>query len=165
MALALHTDNVIYNGVAQANGMGQIPTTLNVTPSTDNKTFTITFAGAGTVETGTVDLLSSLKDGVYRFTIDATKVHPLGAPSVNMAANVTTVFHRFYGDVGAPAQAGANFAAVINTGDNLIFRSAFNKPPGGGYLPYLDVNGDGIVNGGDNLQFRIRFNKSLTWTA
>jgi hypothetical protein len=110
------------------------------------------------------------KDGVYDLKIDAAKVHLFGVPSVPMAANFTTTFHRLFGDTGAPATPaggtpGTDFEAVINTGDNLAFRAAFNKPAGGGYQPFLDFNGDGLINTTDNLQFRNRFNKELTRKA
>lgn len=164
MTLALYTNNVNYGGTAQPSGMGTIPTTLTVTGSTDKKTWTMTFDGTGSVDTGP-DLMASLKDGVYRLTIDATKVHPLSAPGINMGANSTTVFHRLYGDIGVATQTGNELSAIVNTGDNLQFRGAFNKVPGAGYIPYLDFNGDGTINTADNLQFRQRFNKNLTWAV
>ena len=106
MTLALHTNNVNYagntGGTGQPNGAG-VPATLIATPSTDSKTWTLTWSGANT-EVGSRDQLASLKDGVYDLVIDATKVHPVGSPTVNMAANSTTVFHRLFGDTNAPAQ-------------------------------------------------------------
>ena len=107
-------------------------------------------------------------DGVYDLNIDATKVHPDGAPKVNMAADRSTTFHRLFGDTGPPTTPsgvtpGMEYQAIVNTGDNLAFRAAFNKPAGGGYQPFLDASGDGLINTADNLQFRSRFNKSLTW--
>ena len=86
-----------------------------------------------------------------------------------MAANSTNTFHSLFGDTNAPETPngglpGKDFlAAVISTGDNLLFRGAFNKPVGGGYLAFLDFNGDGVISSADNLQFRNRFNKALTW--
>ena len=56
-----------------------------------------------------------------------------------------------------------DFTAVVNSGDNLAFRGAFNNAAG--YKSYLDFNGDGTINSADNLAFRTRFNKSLTWTV
>ena len=49
-----------------------------------------------------------------------------------MAANSTTTFHRLFGDTGAPTTPtggtpGTDFEAVVNTADNLQFRSRFNK--------------------------------------
>jgi fibronectin-binding autotransporter adhesin len=161
VTLALHP-NVDFGG-PQPGGMGALPT-LTAT-SADNKTFKVSFSGANTVVDPGTDGFQSLKDGVYDYTIVASKVHPLGRPGVNMAANSTGTFHRLFSDINPPTQTGNSFTAIVNTGDNLQFRNAFNKPVGGGYLPYFDVNGDGAINSGDNLQFRNRFNKALTWTV
>jgi hypothetical protein len=162
IALSLHTGNVIYNGVPQPSGMGAAPASLNISTA-NNVTWIITFAG--NTDAG-LDGYNSLKDGVYDLTIDATKVHPLGIPALNMAANLTTTFHRLFGDTGAPTTPpsgtpNVDFEAVVNSGDNLAFRQAFNNPAN--YKALLDFNGDGVINSGDNLQFRNRFNKSLTW--
>jgi hypothetical protein len=120
----------------------------------------ITFVG--NTDTG-ADGFESLKDGVYDLNIDAAKVHPKGVAGVNMTANVTNTFHRLFGDANPAAQTGADVSAIVNSGDNLTFRGAFNKPAGGGYLASFDYNGDGLINSLDNLQFRGRFNKLLTW--
>jgi hypothetical protein len=165
ITIALHTNNVSFNGVLQPGGLGAAPA-LVIAPSADKTTWTVTFAGAKT-EVG-ADQLASLVDGVYDLAIAAAKVHPLGSPGVSMAASSLTTFHRLSGDTGAPdtpggGTPGVDFSAVVNTADNLAFRSAFNRPAGGGYLAYLDFNGDGVVNTADNLQFRSRFNKSLIW--
>lgn len=159
MALALHTNGVTFGGVAQPGGVGELPTSLSFA-TTDKINWVVTFVGN---TEPAADGFNSLKDGVYDLKIDATKVHPNGVPSVNMAANFTNTFHRLFGDTNVPTQTGADVASTINTLDNLAFRGAFNKPAGGGYLAYLDYNGDGQINSGDNLQFRSRFNKSLTW--
>src|SRR5437762_8143468 len=71
MALALHTNNVTWGGVLQPAGMGVVPTNL-VLNTTDNITYTMTFSGAGTVESG-ADGFSSLEGGVYDLTIDASQ--------------------------------------------------------------------------------------------
>src|SRR5262249_2436431 len=162
MTLALHTNNVVFNGAALPNGLGDLPTSLNIN-STDKITWVITFTG--NTETG-IDGISSLKDGVYDLVIDAAQVHPLGVPNVAMAGQSTTTFHRLFGDTGLPTTptggtAAVDFQAIVNTGDNLSFRGAFNNTAT--YKAFLDFNGDGIINTGDNLQFRNRFNKALTW--
>lgn len=162
ISLALHTKDVSYGGALQPNGFGSLPTTLNF-DSTDNKTWTITFSG--NTEVG-ADGFQSLKDGVYDLIIDGSKVHPQGSPTVNLGATSTTTFHRLFGDTGAPATPaggvqGVDFQAIVNTGDNLVFRNAFNNEAN--YKAYLDFNGDGTINSGDNLQFRTRFNKTLNW--
>jgi autotransporter-associated beta strand protein len=167
LSLTLHTSGVVFGGEAKPAGMGAVPTNL-VSSTGDNITYTITFTGAGTVETGT-DGISSLKDGVYDLVINAAKVHPVFAPRVNMAANQVKTFHRLFGDTdlptGVPNGAGGTiFSAVVNTGDNLAFRTAFNRPVPD-YLAYLDFDGSGLINTGDNLEFRNRFNKTLTWSV
>jgi hypothetical protein len=58
---------------------------------------------------------------------------------------------------------GTDFQAVVNTGDNLAFRRAFNNPAK--YAAFLDFNGDGVIDATDNVQFRNRFNKGLTWSV
>ena len=163
MTLALHSNNVVFNGVPQPTGLGAVPT-LVLSNSADNKTWTATFAGANT-ELG-ADAFASLVDGVYDFQVDGAKVHPLGNPAVTMAGSSTTTVHRLFGDTGDPSTPaggtpGVDFQAVVNSGDNLSFRGAFNNDAG--YKAFLDFNGDGVINTGDNLQFRSRFNKTLTW--
>jgi hypothetical protein len=164
MALALHTNNVAYAGVAQPSGIGALPT-LVFTPNTDKTTWTVTFAGENT-EVG-ADGFASLVDGVYDLTIDGTKVHPLGDESVGMSGNTTATFARLFGETaeafGQANGAATDFSAVVNSGDNLAFRTAFNRPDT--YNASLDFNGDGSISSGDNLAFRTRFNKSLNWTV
>ena len=93
----------------------------------------------GNTETG-ADGFASLKDGVYALNVDATKVHPLGSPNVNMSQSSTFVFHRLFGDKDTPTSmpggSGADFTAIVNSGDNLSFRNAFNKPVGEATNPY-----------------------------
>jgi hypothetical protein len=162
MTLALHTNTVVFGGVEQPAGVGGLPNSLDIS-STDNVTWIVAFVGN---TEGGPDGLNSLKDGVYNFKIDASKVHPSGVPGLNLVANSTTTFHRLYGDT-SPATtppggtAGVDFQAIDNTGDNLQFRSAFNNAAT--YKAFFDINGDGIINSGDNLQFRNRFNKALSW--
>jgi hypothetical protein len=162
LLLSLHTNSVTFGGAAQATGKGAIPTLVTV-GSPDSKTWTVTFTGPDT-DVGATDGLASLTDGVYDFKVDATKVHPVGSPSVNVSgSNSTLTFHRLFGDIGDAVASGADFSAVVNTGDNLTFRGVFNNPTT--YKAFLDLNGDGIINSVDNLQFRNRFNKTLTWKA
>jgi fibronectin-binding autotransporter adhesin len=166
MALALHTNSVVYNNIAMPTGMGAIPASVNVA-STDNITWSVTWSGAGTelgVGSGGVgDTQSSLTDGVYDLNITASKVHPLGTPGVSMANNSTTTFHRLFGDLDSPAAApDGSVSTVVNTGDNIEFRTAFNRPAPD-YKAYLDFDGSGIINTGDNIAFRDRFNLTLAW--
>jgi hypothetical protein len=162
VTLALHTNNVSFDGAALPDGYGTLPASLNLA-SADNINWIVTFVGN---TEGGADGLHSLKDGIYDLNIDGAKVHSVGTPASAMSANFTTTFHRLYGDTGAAATppggaVGADFGAIVNAGDNLTFRGGFNNPST--YQAYLDFNGDGVVGTGDNLQFRGRFNKALTW--
>jgi autotransporter-associated beta strand protein len=159
-SLGLHTNGVTFDGVAYPGGYGTVPSNISFTTS-DNITWQITFQG-GTDDGG--DGQNSLKDGVYDFTIDGDKVHSVGSGQP-LGVDVTSTFHRLYGDTDAPTQTpppdGPNFFAIVNTGDNLNFRSAFNNPVN--YKPYLDFGGESFINTGDNFEFRSRFNRPLTW--
>jgi hypothetical protein len=162
LTLALHTNNVSYNGVSYANGYGTLPTSLNLA-TTDYITWIVTFVG--NTDNG-VDGYNSLKDGVYDLLFDASMIHPLGVPQIQMASDAMFVFHRLFGDkdaAGTPAggTVGVDFQGILNSGDNLVFQSTLNNPSN--YLAYFDFHGDGTVNTGDNLQFQNRFNKALIW--
>ena len=161
------TAYVVVTGFTGASGTSRVFKTTNAGQSWTDISAGLPDLPAYTlvVDPRTSDLYLGNDNGVYKLTIDKTKVHPVGSPTTNMAADSTTVFHRLYGDIGAPTQTGSDFSALVNSVDNLQFRGAFNKPAGGGYLAFFDVNGDGIVNTADNLQFRTRFNKTLTWTV
>jgi predicted outer membrane repeat protein len=164
MTLALSTNEVVFDGVQQPTGFGTLPSALNFATA-DNITWIVTFAG--NTDNG-ADGFNSLKDGVYTLTVAGSKVHPLGVPSFSMSGNSATTFHRLFGDINAPSTppggtAGLDFSAIVNTGDNLTFRGAFNNAAT--YRAFLDFNGDGVINTGDNLQFRNRFNKALSWQA
>jgi glucose/arabinose dehydrogenase len=163
LTLGLHLNNVVWNGTLQPAGFGALPTSLALASANNNTVWTMTFSG--NTDAG-LDGIQSLKDGVYDLNIDAAKVHPAGVPGVTMAASQKVTFHRLFGDTNAPTTPtggtpGADFEAIVNTGDNLIFRAAFNSDPN--YKRYLDYEGDGFINTGDNLQFRGRFNRALTW--
>jgi hypothetical protein len=162
VTIALHTNNVTYNGVAQPNGKGTLPTSLSV-GTIDNVTWIVTFNG--NTDNGK-DGLNSIKDGVYDLRVDATKVHPVGVPALGMAASSLTTFHRLFGDIDAPAATPGpggttDFLARVTSIDNLAMTTAFNRPLA--YNAALDFNGDGAITSLDNLFFRLNFNRPLTW--
>jgi hypothetical protein len=166
VTVSLHTNGVVFGGVVQQNGRGAVPK-LVLTPSAGNTVWTVTFSGSST-DIGRVDGRSSLKDGVYDFHVDASKVHPLGSSAVSMISDSSLTVHRLFGDIDTPSTpsggaAGVDFAAVVNSRDNLPFRTAFRNP--GHYQPYFDDDGNGVINSADTLAFRNRFNKVLLWKA
>jgi hypothetical protein len=165
ITVAIHSSGVTFRGVAQPNGYGTVPK-LVITPSADQTTWTVAFGGFST-DIGRFDGLSSLKDGVYDFHVDAAKIHLLSAPSTVMISDSSYTIYRLFGDTDGPVTPnggvpGVDFAAVVNTGDNLVFRNAFFTNPGH-YVAYLDSDGDGSIRTADNFEFRNRFNKVLTW--
>jgi hypothetical protein len=141
-----------------------LPTSLSLSTS-DNITWIVTFVG--NTDSGT-DGYNSIRDGVYDFIIDASMVHPLGAPEFQMASNSTFVFHRLFGDKDAAytpggGTPGVNFAGIDNSGDNLSFQGSLNNP--GNYKAWFDFDGDGDVDSNDQTQFTNRFNKELKWAV
>ena len=96
----------------------------------------------------------SLGDGIYRLTLDPTKV---SADGVAMpAAPAPFTFHRLFGD--------ANGNGSINNADFGAFRGAFGKASGNaGYSAAFDFDNSGSVNSLDYGQFRNRYGKSLTY--
>ncbi len=164
MTLALHTNSVIFDDVP--GPFGDLPTDLEFSTA-DNITWIVTFSGnTDPSSMAPADGLESLKDGVYNFHVDASKIHPVGVPSVSGAADANKVFHRLFGDANAPGtpiggQTGVDFASILGTGDNFAFRSAFNGAPGA--HPEMDFDGDGVVGIADNFEFRGRFNRLLKW--
>ncbi len=171
LTLALDTNNVALNGVAQLAGFGSLPTNL-VLSSADNITWIVSFSGntdpGSPTYSSPTDGFNSIKDGVYAFNMDAAAVHPIGVPSANAASNSTSVFYRRFGDTDAPESpvGGApnvDFQSIVNIADNFIFRGAFGNPATLG--SFLDFDGDGNIGIADNFEFRNRFNKPLTWSA
>jgi len=164
VTMALHTNNVSYDGVAMPTGLGAVPT-LVLTPNGDGSSWTVTFSGPDT-DMG-ADGFASLEDGVYDVTVNGAMVHPTNNPTASLTGTSTTTFAKLFGKTSAavatPNGASTDYSAAVNSLDNLAFRTAFNNDAN--YKAYLDFDGNGVINSGDNLAFRQRFNKALTWTA
>ena len=159
----LHTNSVTYSGVSYPTGFGTLPTSPLVITPIDSQNWIVTFSG--NVDLG-ADGFASIKDGVYNFAIDGSKVHLASAPAITMAGNSNTVFHRLFGEINDPetplgGTPDVDFVALVNTVDNLVFRIAFNNVAN--YNAYLDFDGDGFIVTADNFAFRNRFNRELTW--
>ncbi len=155
--LGVHTNNM---------GLGSVPTNILSSSPDGGTTWILSFDG-NTDPTGTppTDGFQSLKDGVYDFTIDAAKVHPLGFPSVNAVSGSSTVFHRLFGDSTGeelPVVGNAH-VTVVAVDDNFSFRSSFANAAN--YNAGFDFDGDGVIGVADNFQFRSRFNRPLTWNV
>jgi len=120
--------------------------------STDGgRTFPITFNNP------TGAFTKSLDDGVYRLTLDRTKVTNGG---IQMAADyLSPKFHRMFGDSTGDAAVGAL--------DYAAFKAAFSKSFGeAGYVEFFDVQGsaaDGTINQLDYANFKNRFGKAFNY--
>ncbi len=161
-AIAVHTNNVVFGGVA--GPVGVVPTTV-LRSTTDNITWVFTFDGNTDPTVAPLDGLKSLQDGVYDFSVDPTMVHPAGVGGISGSVASTTVFHRLFGDVTGEEQpqVGNEHAAIIAIDDNFAFRSSFASVPN--YQFYFDFDGDDNIGIADNFQFRSRFNRLLTWNT
>jgi hypothetical protein len=97
----------------------------------------------------------SLVDGIYKLTIDPTKVAANGVAMATAPQSFT--FHRQFGD--------RNGDGTVNPLDYLGFRNAFGKTKDvdAGYIDYFDFNNDGTINPLDYAQFRSRFGKALSF--
>jgi subtilisin-like proprotein convertase family protein len=90
----------------------------------------------------------SLIDGRYTLTVNASQVQSLAG--VNMLANNSTSFHRYFAD--------ANGDATIDIADFGLFSSTFNLSVGQpGYLAYFDFDNNGTIDILDFGQLSIRF--------
>jgi subtilisin-like proprotein convertase family protein len=89
----------------------------------------------------------SLNDGRYTLTVNANQVRSFAG--VNMTADSTTSFHRYYGD--------ANGDAAVDIADFGMFSGAFNTSTGQtGFLAYFDYDNNGTIDILDFGQFSIR---------
>jgi hypothetical protein len=89
----------------------------------------------------------SLSDGRYSLTVNASQVRSLAG--VNMTADSTTSFHRYYGD--------ANGDGAVDIADFGLLSGAFNTSTGQtGFLAYFDYDNNGTIDILDFAQFSIR---------
>jgi hypothetical protein len=112
-------------------------------------------ASSGFVQTtSTGASTGSLAGGIYRLSVDSTKVTVNG---VAMAASPAPfMFHRLFGD--------RNGDATVNPLDYIGSRNAFGKNDSeAGYDAAFDFNADDAVNPLDYSEFRKRFGKAFTY--
>jgi hypothetical protein len=145
------------SGANDNSGPTDISAALDVPTTADGgKTWVFTFAaGSAFVQkTSTGASTGSLVDGIYKLTIDPTKVTANGVAMTGPPPSLT--FHRLFGDVTGDA--------AVNPLDYLKFRQSFGKNAGdAGFDAAFDFNGDGAVNPLDYVQFRQRFGKAFTY--
>jgi Lysyl oxidase/Dockerin type I domain/Bacterial Ig-like domain len=119
---------------------GPVAVTVDTSMSPPTQTVAkLTFSGAGTE-------FGSVSDGNYTLQVVAANVQ---AGGVNMAANGSLSFFRFFGDVNGDRH--------IDIADFGIFSSTFNLSTGQtGFIAAFDYNNDGHIDILDFGQFSVR---------
>lgn len=117
---------------------------------------TATPAGSAVVLTFTAGEVSepsgSLKDGIWRMTVDMTKVHAGGA--AGSGSEIVDGIRRLFGDSNGDGDAGAE--------DDAAFQAANNTSSGApGYDAAFDSNADGFIDPTDESEFGSRFGLGL----
>jgi hypothetical protein len=124
---------------------GGVAPTLNVSnPSSDGRTYVLTFSGDGSTN-------GVPADGSYRIVITPSAVVAQSDFAQPMANTTPRVFgfYKLYGD--------ANGDGDVDAADVALFRTTFGKSAGdAGFSPFFDFNGDGKIDAFDLQQLRSR---------
>lgn len=148
-------DHVIQYGQSGPLGAFALERMVNGAP-VGSVTFTVDTIVVGNHTEATIHFTSdttggSLNDGRYRLTVLANQIFVSG---VNLAANATTNFHRFFGDINGDER--------VDIADYGLLATSYNKAIGdSGYINGFDFNGDGRVDIADYGQFSLRYLQTL----
>jgi VCBS repeat-containing protein len=126
-------------------GGGRPTLTTRVSQANGQTSVVLTFSGTRTA-------YGSLGDGSWTLTVVAAKVHSAADPTLVMAANRVTQFHRLYGDSDGDRDVDAT--------DKAAFSAALGKTDAAS-LATFDYNTDGLINGTDQSQFNKRYGKRI----
>jgi hypothetical protein len=125
----------------RADGATVAPTVMTSTVN-GHTVARLTFGGANT-ESG------SLTDGNWTLTVSASQVHDAGSPSITMAADSATAFHRLFGDIDGDKDVDLlDLSPLVGA---LFGVQGQAGPPV--YNPAFDFDGDGDVDLLDLSQF------------
>jgi hypothetical protein len=128
----------------------------------------VTFNGTGTNALTGGGIGHIVKDGVYNFNVDGSKVHA----NSQTAVNNTRVFWAMYGathDNVLSANPGDGNSEIFLDGNDFIeFKNAFNSLGDStfaipGYDVRMDYDLDGYYDGGTFVAFRTSFNSLKDW--
>ena len=131
-------------GLARTGG-GTPTQTLQVSNANGRTKVVVTFGGPGTQ-------YGSLKDGSWTFRVRALRVHSAADPSLTMAADSVSSFHRFFGDSDGDRDTDAT--------DRTAFLAALGQTTPAA-LNTFDFDGDGDVDSADQTQFNRRYGKRI----
>ncbi|MFN4241710.1 MAG: dockerin type I domain-containing protein [Tepidisphaerales bacterium] len=142
-AVSLASGAFVLTRRADAGGGAVSPSVSATNPSGDQRTWRLTFSGPGTTSTG------GLIDGIYDLTVVGNKV--LDAVGNAMAGNLTTTFHRLFGDLNGDRR--------VDSADVAAFSAVFGSTQasaGPAFAWWADADDNGAVNNADLLQLRNR---------
>ena len=120
------------------------------TPTTSDGGFTWVIAVLA--NTAFSDATGSLKDGIYKVTIDPSKV----TGGTLSGTNLSTTFHRLYGDIDGNK--------TVNSADYFKFKAAFGSTSGqANFNSDFDFDGNGKINSADYFKFKANFGRKFTY--
>ena len=116
-------------------------------PSSDGKTWLVTWSGSGIVG-------GSLPDGIYQLT-----VHHADVSGITLSSDAVFSFHRLFGDI--------NGDGAVNGTDSAAFNLAYSSSSGSpAYDPAFDYSAAGTVNNTAAFQFSRRYGgATYTYTS
>ena len=125
---------------------GGVPTLTQQVSEVNGETVVVlTFRGSGTAYGGLID-------GHWTLRVRALRVHRADMPTVTMAADSLTRFHRFFGDADGDRD--------VDAADRTAFLLALGQTTPVA-LGTFDFDGDGDVDAADQTQFNRRYGKRI----
>jgi hypothetical protein len=98
------------------------------------------------------DATGSLNDGIYKVTVNPAKL----TGGTLIGTNLSTTFHRLYGDVDGNG--------TINSADYFKFKTAFGSTAGQtNFNSDFDFDGNGKINSSDYFKFKVNFGRKFTY--
>jgi fibronectin type 3 domain-containing protein len=98
------------------------------------------------------DATGSLKDGIYKLTVDPSKI----TGGTLSGTNLSTTFHRLYGDIDGNK--------TVNSADYFKFKAAFGSIAGqANFNSNFDFDANGKINSSDYFKFKANFGRKFVY--